>query len=291
MTFEDVTARLASGQLPVCSSPIFVIGCPRSGTTALARALGEHPELWTSHESYFLNGLFGDGRPGRVHAHQRARSAPGWLITEDVERAEFLGYVGAGINALYTSRSDGRRWIDQTPLYTLMVDDLAELFPGAVFLHMLRDGRDVVASMVAFLSKFEGRPEAGRHIPAWAADFEASCATWTDYVGHAAGFTLEHPDRAHTVRNDALSTTPESGFAEMFDFLAVAEDPAPAAYLSTRRPNSSFGRNGASSRPSESWTVSQRATFVSVCGATMKELGFASSGELDEWAEAPPLHP
>lgn len=286
MAFDDVAAALASGALPVCHRPVFVIGCPRSGTTALARALGEHSELWTSHESYFLHGLFGDGRPAAVHGRQRARSAPGWLITEEVDRAEFLAYVGAGLNALYTSRSGGRRWIDQTPMYTLMADDLAELFPDAQFVHILRDGRDVVESMVHFLSRFDGRPEARRHVPAWAADFDASCRTWVDYVAHAARFAADHPGRTTTVVNDDLAADPAGGFAELFAFLGVAAEGGPADYLATRRVNSSFGEGGATPRRGERWSHEQRARFVGVCGDTMVELGLADDDELDRWAWA-----
>jgi hypothetical protein len=291
MSFDDARAALASGNLAVCPNPIFVIGCPRSGTTALARALGEHSRLWTSHESYFLNGLFGDGRAGRVHAHQARRAAPGWLLTENVDRAEFLAYAGAGLNALYTSRSGGRRWVEQTPLYTRMADELAELFPGAVFLHALRDGRDVVASMVNFLSKFEGRPEAAKHIPAWAADFAASCQTWTDYVTHAVGFVDDVGDRSFTVVNDVLSADPEAGMAAVSEFLGVDPEPGPVAYLSGTRVNSSFGRAGAGDKRWRTWSAVQRSTFNDICGPVMVALGFATPDELDAWAAAAPVPP
>ena len=60
---------------------------------------------------------------------------------------------------LLTRTSNGRRWIDQTPANTLVVDRLAEMFPGARFLHILRDGRRVVHSMINF-HRAMGDPEA-----------------------------------------------------------------------------------------------------------------------------------
>ena len=288
MAIDDVTEALATGRLDVCPSPIFIIGCPRSGTTALARALGEHSQLWTSHESYFLNGLFGDGRPAKVHRRQRARDAPGWLITEDVDRAEFLAYVGAGLNALYTSRSGGRRWIDQTPMYTLFAADLAELFPGAVFLHMLRDGRDVVESMMHFRAKFEDRPQARRHIPGWAADFDASCRTWTEYVTHAAGFCVDHPDRTHTVGNSRVATDPAAAVADVCRFLGIHAEDGPVQRLSAKRVNSSYVGSAAAARSAAgaSWTPPQRARFIELCGEAMIDLGLVDVADLERWQAA-----
>ena len=47
-----------------------------------------------------------------------------------------------GANALFSSRSGGKRWIDQTPYYVFMTEVLVRMFPG-LFLHVLRDGRNV----------------------------------------------------------------------------------------------------------------------------------------------------
>src|SRR5262249_8717023 len=132
----------------ICCNPVFIIGSPRSGTKILARSLAKHTRLWTSSaESNFLYHLFGGGH--LENAFQTAGSRPSrphgtWLAKEGVAKSEFFRFVGLGLNALYASRSGGKRWIDHTPLYTLMVDTLSELFPGARFLHILRDGRRVV---------------------------------------------------------------------------------------------------------------------------------------------------
>ena len=43
----------------ICENPVFVIGSPRSGTTATAQSLNRHPDLWVGKESYegFLSRL------------------------------------------------------------------------------------------------------------------------------------------------------------------------------------------------------------------------------------------
>lgn len=292
MSLADLTAALESQAVPVCHQPVFIIGSPRSGTTALARALAEHPDLWTSHESYFLNGLFGDGRASRVHTRQTERKAPGWLKTEHVDRAEFLAYVGVGLNALFTSRSGGRRWIDQTPLYTVFAEALAELFPDALFLHIVRDGRRVVNSMASFLDKFTHRPEAVRHVPGWATDFSEACRTWTEYVAHADALCDAHPTRSLTVVNEQLSEDPARGFAAILRFLGVPPSPAPAEAFGSTRVNSSYGRDAdhavARAQAWDAWTPEQRAVFMGEAGATMVRMGLADPGELRRWAAAAP---
>ena len=43
---------------------------------------------------------------------------------------------------------DAKIWGDQSPIYTFQLPSLLKVFPHARFIHMLRDGRDVVSSMV-----------------------------------------------------------------------------------------------------------------------------------------------
>jgi hypothetical protein len=285
MSIDDLRAYLELEGL--CSKPAFIIGSPRSGTTALANALGKHPELWVSKESYLVHQLYGNGRAGQVWEHNRERATPSWLREERVERAEFLGFLGLGVNALFSSRSQGRRWVDQTPLYTLMVNDLAEMFPGAQFLHIVRDGRAVVRSMGRFEEVFEDEQLAAMtdELPAWVGDFRLACSTWADWVETAYRFAAVHPDRCLTVANEELSADPQAGFAGIQEFLGVVPDDGPAAAFQGPRINSSFRRSG--SRPADDtaddWDPMLRRVFAEVAGLTLVRAGYASSEELERW--------
>jgi hypothetical protein len=292
MSMEHLTSVLATPGLPVCDSPIFIIGCPRSGTTALSRALARHSGLWTSHESYFLHNLFGHGRATDTFERQRNRSAPGWLKTEEVEREEFLGFLGLGMNALYTSRSGGRRWVEQTPLYTTMVDDLAALFPGAVFLHIRRDGRRVVHSMSNFLNKFADRPHAVKHVPGWATDFAEACRTWRDWVSTSSEFGSRQPARYHLVVNEELLADPDRVLRSLLDFLGEQHEDGPAAFLREERVNSSFGPTGeAREEPWDAWDAERRETFAEIAGPAMVTEGIMTTSELRRWADSPASAP
>lgn len=274
----------------LCAHPVFVVGSPRSGTTALARALGRHTGLWTSHESYLLHKLYGDDRANDAWRRDAERQqAPSWLKTEAVGREEFLGYLGAGINALYTSRSGGRRWVDQTPLNTLMVDDLGHMFPGAGFVHIVRDGRRVVESMSHFLAKFEGRPSARKYVPRWATDFREACRTWRHWTEVAHDFCERNPERGITVVNERFAEAPRETFTELFRFLGVEWEDGPVEAMTGDRVNSSFvGTAAPVADPGlPEWDPERRTTFVAEAGDVMLALGLASPEALRAWAAGP----
>jgi Sulfotransferase family len=277
----------------VCRNPVFIIGSPRSGTSALAQALGRHPALWVSRESYVLHQLYGEGRAARTWKHHWERVTPSWLRAEEVDRAEFLGFLGLGINAMYSSRSGGRRWIDPTPLNTPMVHDLADMFPSASFVHIVRDGRAVVRSMGAFFEMLKGQHGTvpRNEVPPWVGDFRMQCKEWAKYTEAAFGFEDARPARCVTVRNEELAADPPAGFARIHRFLEVQDDDGPATTFAGPRVNSSFRGNAQSQGDAgwDEWGAELRRTFAEEAGDTLVRAGYASSEELKTWVASGPV--
>ena len=273
----------------ICPDPIFVIGSPRSGTTALGHALNHHPELWASMESYVLYQLYGQQRAERVWGHHWDRTNPSWLRAEEVDRGEFLAFLGLGINALYSSRSGGRRWIDATPLNTSMVDEVAAMFPGGFFIHIVRDGRLVVRSMGEFRRMLERErgPVPAAEMPAWTSDFRSGCETWSEYVRTALRFERSNPDRCVTLRNEELLADPRAALAPVLDFIGAEADDGPAAFLAESRVNSSFRGGDSQGRDDvPEWPDELRRTFAEVAGPGMLAAGYWTDAELERWADA-----
>lgn len=288
-----MTADTASGSRPVpvtlsgtavCPDPVFIIGSPRSGTTAVAHALGAHSGLWMSGESDILYHLFGDGL--LEHAFGLSKSFPGgrWLNAEGVERDEFFAYLGLGLNALFTSRSRGRRWIDHTPLYTLMAEELAALFPGARFVHILRDGRDVVNSMLRFADAVAledvSTAQAVRDSTAWSRDFTEACRTWVNHVEHSEALRTKEPGRCLQVAHAQLWEDPEAACRSILDFLWLPYEDGPFDFVKANHVNSSFP-DGVRPTGWSQWTAEERSIFVSVAGPTMVRTGLAEPHMLD----------
>jgi Sulfotransferase family len=276
-------------QVEVCANPIFVIGAPRSGTTFLGWSLANHTWLWTAGESTLIREVFGESGIASIERaleHAQIVGSESWLQGENVDRSELLARLGTGVNSLYSSRSGGRRWLDHTPAHTLLVDVLRDMFPGAVFIHVLRDGRQVVHSMTNFMNALpdernERYERLGWTIP-WL-DFETACATWRDHVESAMRFGDSHPERCSTILHSRLVEEPWRAYRDIFDFLGIPFEPRPVDYCRVTRVNSSFPSEPprSYSDPSTSWTPEQRRLFVSVAGETMVRYGFVTRQELE----------
>jgi len=286
-------SSLGSADAPViCPDPIFIIGSPRSGTSILAWSLAQHSELWTEAETDIFFYMLKDGLLERAFETSVGRPDGTWLHNHGVDLEQFLAYLGLGLNALLTKTSNGRRWVDQTPTNTIVVDRLAEMFPGARFLHILRDGRRVVHSMVNFHRAFgdpdavERMKDAGR-LPLWTTDFADACRTWARFVRIARDFGQRHPDRAYTVTNERLITDPGGAMRDVLGFLAMPQEPAPARFLRSNRINSSFAGSGKSdeappalTEPWREWLPEQHEVFFENAGGLMIDCGLATESEL-----------
>jgi hypothetical protein len=255
----------------------------------LGWSLAQHSRLWTSGEASVVQGIFLEKSIDSVLENARVLGDGALLTQEKVNRAELLRHLGVGVNALYTSRSGDRRWIDHTPSNTLLVDLLGDLFPSAVFVHLLRDGRQVVDSMINFLSAMPEERRANFERAGWTIpwlDFTVACETWRDHVEAASSFASRQPDRCLTVVHGQLVADPERAYAEVFEFLDVSFEEPPVRYAESLRVNTSFPTRGGQatvgyfSTPWKEWPREKRETFAEIAGPTMLRQGLATAEEL-----------
>ena len=200
-------------------APIFVIGSPRSGTTLLRLLLDSHPRISCGEETHFLRDL------GAIVGRH-------WdlLATYGFERRWWLERMAAfyaGFQSAVLARDGKARWAEKDPTYTLILDLIDELFPDAVYVHLVRDGHDVVAS---FRDRWGYRSA-----------LRAARTEWARYVRSARslGGRLP-PERFLEVRYERLVADPEPEARRLFDFLGEAWDPAvlafdPAEHAATER--------------------------------------------------------
>jgi hypothetical protein len=102
---------------------VFVVGCPRSGTTFLGRAIGGLPG--------FVD--FGEVTPWKA----ALPSAPA---------ADELRRILERIRRIGLAR--GLRGVEQTPETAHVLGAALDAYPQALAVHALRDGRDVVCSLL-----------------------------------------------------------------------------------------------------------------------------------------------
>lgn len=133
-------------------SPIFVGGMYKSGTTLLRAMLGQHSHIASGLETYWFDWDW-SGRDGATMREAFARlveyfDLPSGRFDELASNAES---AEAFLHALMTevARSQGkRRWLEKTPGNIAHVDRIWSAWPNAQVLHIVRDPRDVFASLV-----------------------------------------------------------------------------------------------------------------------------------------------
>ncbi len=142
--------------------PVFIVGCARSGTTWLYHLLlssGDFAIYRSETQLYNRFGpLFGNFR----NLEQRRQFLDGWLTSEfflrsgldaDSFREAVLNSVASTGDLLRTlmdricDEQGARRWAECTPDHALFIRQILRDFPDALFIHMVRDGRDVALSL------------------------------------------------------------------------------------------------------------------------------------------------
>lgn len=139
--------------------PLFVLGVRRSGTTLLRLMLDRHPKLAIPDESYFIPQLASRHR-GRLDPAafeddlRRLPTLLEWGVPPREVRARLpagatVAHGIAAIYDLYAQQRGKSRWGDKTPLYMRYLPLLERLFPDALYVHLVRDGRDAALSFLA----------------------------------------------------------------------------------------------------------------------------------------------
>jgi hypothetical protein len=125
--------------------------------------------------------------------------------------------------ASYAKRQGKPRYADKTPRNLDSLEILAETFPEARFVHIIRDGRNVALSLLEMPWGPEGIVEAAR--------------TWKGRVerGRRAGRSLG-PSRYREVLYEGLLDDPESTVRSLCQFIDLPFDPGMLRYFESVEP-------------------------------------------------------
>jgi hypothetical protein len=146
---------------------VFVVGCPRSGTTYLQKLLAAHPRIRTGQESDVFDLYIGPLlRTWRRELQSPSDGRGGVGLGCYFLEKEFLAVVKEFLMGILQPMISGLQadeiFIEKTPSHALFIEEILELLPKASFIHVLRDARDVVASILA-ASRSWGRGWAPRN--------------------------------------------------------------------------------------------------------------------------------
>ena len=182
--------------------PVIVLGVGRSGTTLLRVMLDRNSTLAIPYESFFV--------PQLAHRHGRRpklddflddlgrlRTLYDWGIKPDDVRPRLhegmtTSEAIAAIFETYAERQGKERWGDKTPLYMQQLRLLEGLFPDAVWVHLVRDGRDAALSFLELPEGFSGKTWAQpRTVAQFAARWRTEILAAQRLGRHAGGRYLE----------------------------------------------------------------------------------------------------
>ena len=167
---------------------VLIIGSPRSGTTWLQTLLGAHPAVASPQET----DLF------RMYLKPLAQSwdrQVEWLrdTSDDrrrkglptvIDAARFLelgrGFVDATMDAVREHKPGSHVVVEKSPGHSTCTDVIERFWPEATFIHVVRDGRDVAASLVAASTSYGRNFAPGSVEP-------AARMWWSRIEGAAAG--------------------------------------------------------------------------------------------------------
>ena len=196
--------------------PLFLLSMPRSGSTLAQRVLAAHPQVATAAEPWVL-------LPHLYAARERGIAAEYTQPIAARAIAEFVQSLPRGEQDyreavhdmaidLYTrAAGDGATYfLDKTPRYHYVVEDLLQIFPDAKFVFLWRNPLAVVASIVETWTK--GRWNVDR----WQGDLRGVASLVDAYRANSAT-TL-------AVRYEDLVTRPDTTWPCVFDHLGLPFD-------------------------------------------------------------------
>jgi hypothetical protein len=213
--------------------PFFIVGSGRSGNTLLRALLVGHGELAIPPESYVLGMAVRDYRRfsflpwkellrivlGRFqfYPHFGTWQMDLRRVYEELEACpEQERSLARLLDTVYRSwatrhRLHPSRWGDKTPINVYHLPRIHAVFPEATYIHMLRDGRDVVASYL----------NAGLYDSAGKA-----CTRWVESVKLVRRFGRRLPPEHHLqVRYEDLVRDPETITRRVCAHLGISFDP------------------------------------------------------------------
>jgi hypothetical protein len=210
--------------------PFFIIGSGRCGTTLLRRILSANEGIYIPPENWSLGGLINKFKTYGLYEDWNTivdiaivtfcNDTQGWFEKIPTDLAKKLKNCPVKkrslsflINSMYHYHAgllnvNCNRWGDKTPLNVNNLQPILQVFPNAKFIHLVRDGVDVVNS-------YKNRDGNGILKPA---------IRWLSAIEAVERFSKKYPDKILEIRYENLAKKPEVEAATICNFLSIPFD-------------------------------------------------------------------
>lgn len=243
------------------SSPVFVIGYMHSGTTMLLNIIRNHSAFFSSHgetkyfdylpqvraaypclesdaELYDLILFIADTIENGWNFGQREATPRNSLriapvldqVLEKAREQRDYGTIFRLVFDSYTQLSGKARWLEKTPTHVYHVDRIVRSIPDSLFVEIVRDPRDVLASKS---TRRKTVWSTDRYIPAQrphkhlekAYDPFWDALAWKSAIVAGRKARTRYQHRVLTLRYEDLVDSPEAEVRAMCDFLDLQFGP------------------------------------------------------------------
>lgn len=217
---------VSMNQAPKIHRRVFIVGCPRSGTTLLQSMFAAHPNVHSFPETHFFC------RAISRNVVRRALNLPSRsfdkyfsiladeagidrdMIPADIKRWKLSNIVEFFISCLdeLTLQKNCTMWLEKTPAHLHCINFIQKQVENCTFIHLVRDGRGAIASLYDAALKY---PNEWKRIYS----LERCVSRWTDDINISRSY-LARNNHVAVVYKD-LITNPTVVLNELCDVIGL----------------------------------------------------------------------
>lgn len=263
----------ARSQLPL----IFMGGCGRSGTTLLRELLNRHPKIFCGPETSMFGIPFWPNNIAKMWNMDET------AIKNSASKAKNIVEYADKFYRNHSHTVGKIRAADKTPNNVRVIGKVLTWFPQSLFIHVIRDGRDVVCSL-------RNHPKEiivnGKIVPNHINRPISECATrWL--ADTSSGLAYRSHPRYFEVRYEDLVTKPEATLEALCEFIGedfCKEMLDPGASKADnmhagRLVNNQNSKDKISTRSIGRWreglSYKEKADFIDIAGELLISLNYA----------------
>lgn len=302
--FKKETLPLHDGQYSSNTQSIFIGGCGRSGTTLLRIMLGEHPEIFSGPELNVHTNIIYALENRFVFLPKKTYLLYDKSILQDIadkfefspekiinirDRSTCLAHFIDQLLCQVALKNNKKIWLEKTPKNVTILSFIFRYFPRSKFIHIIRDGRDVVCSLrnhPAYVWKDGKKISSNIN-----RSIEECSIRWVSDV--CSGLRFRGSDQYFEIKYEDLVHNPDEILRKVCKFLGVNFEQSMLAY------HTNFDKKNETKHflPSanaveklndskiDRWkkdlSFDEAKVFESIAGNLLKKLGYVSDSK--EW--------